>query len=180
MQIQHIIAALTLLLLPGPVFAQSLVPAAVPVTADGNAQNEATAQMVEAIFNYTRWPNRPQPIRLCVLGPSSRTAKLHEIELLNGTKVAVDELSAITAHMNDCDALYLGHLPIASIRHATAKVRGRPVLTIIERDIECSVSEAMFCLSFKSNALSFQLNVDAVSRSPLRIDPRVLRLSKER
>lgn len=166
-------------MLPGPVFAQSLVPAAVPVAADGDAQSEATAQMVEAIFNYTRWPNRPQPIRLCILGPSSHTAKLDAIALLNGTKVTIDELGSITENMNDCDALYLGHLPLTSIRYTTAKVRGKPVLTLIERDSDCSASEVMFCLSFRSNTLSFQLNIDAISRSPLRIDPRVLRLSKE-
>ncbi|MEO7470390.1 MAG: YfiR/HmsC family protein, partial [Sphingobium limneticum] len=39
-------------------------------------------------------------------------------------------------------------------------------------------SGAIFCLLYAPQTLSFQLNIDAVSRSAVRIDPRVLRLSK--
>jgi hypothetical protein len=36
----------------------------------------------------------------------------------------------------------------------------------------------MFCLVYLPRALTFQLNIDAVSRSGLSVDPRVLRLSR--
>jgi hypothetical protein len=36
----------------------------------------------------------------------------------------------------------------------------------------------MFCLQVAPDRLSFLLNVDAIARSPLRVDPRVLRLAQ--
>jgi hypothetical protein len=73
--------------------------------------------------------------------------------------------------------LYLGNLPVAQQRQLTAAVRGKAVLTIAESDTG-SASDAMFTLSYQPNALSFRLNVDAVSRSGLKVDPRVLRVSQ--
>lgn len=58
-----------------------------------------------------------------------------------------------------------------------AAVRGNPVVTIAEDDRDCA-GGAMFCLLFAPQTLSFQLNIDAVSRSTVRIDPRVLRVAK--
>lgn len=59
----------------------------------------------------------------------------------------------------------------------TTTVRGAPIVTIAENDPACR-SEAMFCLVFLEDAMAFQLNIDAVSRSGVRIDPRVLRMSQ--
>jgi hypothetical protein len=36
----------------------------------------------------------------------------------------------------------------------------------------------MFVLTYQPDALSFRLNVDAVSRSGLKVDPRVLRVAQ--
>jgi YfiR/HmsC-like len=59
----------------------------------------------------------------------------------------------------------------------TAAVRGRGVLTIAEAD-PGNVSEAVIVLTYQPHSLSFRLNIDAISRSGLRIDPRVLRISQ--
>ena len=60
--------------------------------------------------------------------------------------------------------------------YGTALV-GMPVLTIAESDPGSS-SEAMFALTFKPAGLSFRMNIDAISRSGLKVDPRVLRVAK--
>lgn len=78
--------------------------------------------------------------------------------------------------LNSCDALYLGDLDLETLRQWTALARGAPVATIAESDPACS-SEAMFCLVFMPDAMAFDLNIDAVSRSGVRVDPRVLRMS---
>lgn len=73
--------------------------------------------------------------------------------------------------------VYLGNLPIAQQRQLTAALRDRGVLTIAESD-PGNASEAMFVLTYQPDALSFRLNVDAVSRSGLKVDPRVLRVAQ--
>jgi hypothetical protein len=63
-----------------------------------------------------------------------------------------------------CDALYIGQLDPEPTRRLFAEMRGKPVTTIAEDDPDCR-SGAMFCLLSTARGLSFQLNLDAVSRS---------------
>lgn len=63
------------------------------------------------------------------------------------------------------------------MRALTAQARGRGVLTIAEADPDCR-SQAMFCLLFTPQAATFRMNIDAIARSGLKVDPRVLRISQ--
>jgi hypothetical protein len=87
-----------------------------------------------------------------------------------------DISASATGLAQTCDAIYLGRLDLANSRRITASVREKAVVTIAEADPDCR-SEAMFCFVFRPRALSFRLNIDAISRSAVRIDPRVLRIS---
>ena len=53
------------------------------------------------------------------------------------------------------------------------------MVTIAEADPGCR-SQAMFCLLPGKDDLSFELNIDAVARSGVAIDPRLLRMSRGR
>ena len=76
-----------------------------------------------------------------------------------------------------CDALYIGQVPPPQARQLTDAVRGRGVLTIAEADPLCR-SQAMFCMVYDPRAINFRMNIDAIARSGLRVDPRVLRLAE--
>jgi hypothetical protein len=78
---------------------------------------------------------------------------------------------------DQCDVLYLATLQPASNARLLAAVRGRAVLTVAEDDPTCR-GGAMFCLHVRPNDIAFELNLDAVSRSGVTVDPRVLRLSR--
>lgn len=137
-----------------------------------------TSRMVGAILEYTRWP-APRPIvRLCVVGQARHAGRLSDIHLSNGAAL---QLSTLDGQQDgppeQCDALYLGSLAVTPMQRMVAGARGQPVLTIAEDDPDCR-SGAMVCLLYRPKILSFQLSIDAVSRSTVRIDPRVLRLSK--
>jgi len=54
---------------------------------------------------------------------------------------------------------------------------GCPDLTITDDDAAC-IYGAMFCLSNRGMNLSFSVNLDAIARGPLRIDPRVLSIGR--
>ena len=93
------------------------------------------------------------------------------------TRLRPSHVAAQPAALAGCDVVYIGSVPLPAQRQLTAAVRGRGVLTIAENDPGSS-SEAMFALTYKPGGLSFRLNIDAVSRSGLRVDPRVLRVAK--
>ncbi|WP_298395344.1 YfiR family protein [Sphingobium sp.] len=149
-----------------------------PLGAGPNAAAASTARMVGAILEFTRWPTARPVVRLCLTGRTRNAARLNAIDLANGAGVEVSDLDGPTdVPLDRCDALYIGRLDAPSMRQLIASANGRPVVTIVEDDPVCR-SGAMFCLLYGPQSLSFQLNIDAVSRSAVRIDPRVLRLSK--
>lgn len=143
---------------------------------DGAA--DGVARLVAPILEYTRWPVEPGTVRLCVLGPASHAAKLTRLALSPGRTAVRRDITADSAAIRaSCDALYIGDLGLPALRAVTAGIRGSAIVTIAERDPDCR-GETMFCMVFAPGRLSFMINIDAVSRSGVRIDPRVLRLAK--
>ena len=67
---------------------------------------------------------------------------------------------------------------VEGLKNVDARYRGRPVLTISDDDPGCSFG-AMFCLRARANKVSFSVNLDAIGRGPLRIDPRVLKIGSD-
>lgn len=137
----------------------------------------AAARTVKGIMDFARWPVRHDPVVLCVAGPAQHAAQFGGWRLADGRLVQRRNVPANAAALAGCDVVYLGQLAMPVQRQLTAAVRGRGVLTIAEADPTNS-SEAMFAFTYQPKALSFRLNIDAVSRSGMKIDPRVLRVAK--
>jgi YfiR/HmsC-like len=142
-----------------------------------SAYSGAVARTVKAVIDYTRWPQRHDPLTLCVAGPTQHAAQLGAIRLADGRRVERRNVAAAPAAVGGCHVLYIGQLPVATQRQLTAAVRGKGVLTIAEAD-PANASEAIIALIYQPRSLSFRLNIDAISRSGLRVDPRVLRISQ--
>lgn len=169
------------LLLMAPVAAMAapvIQPAVMPLGAGPDRMAAGAARMVDAILEFTRWPVEKSVVQLCVIGAAQHAGQLDEIVLSNGARIILFASAASGGTPPpQCDALYIGRLDAMIERRVIAGARGLPVVTIAENDPDCR-SGAMFCLMFEPQALNFQLNIDAVSRSAVRIDPRVLRMSK--
>jgi len=149
----------------------------IPIGTNGNAAAAATARLVGGIIEYSRWPTERNPVRLCVIGPAQLDGQLGALRLSGGRGIERRDVDAATLESADrCDVLYMGEIGLIAMRRWVARVRGGAVLTIAEQDAACR-SEAMVCLIPEARSLSFQLNIDAVARSGLRVDPRVLRLA---
>lgn len=146
-------------------------------TANDSRYAGAAARTVRAIIEYTRWPVRADPLVLCVAGPALHASQLGSIRLSDGRRVERRLVAASPAALAGCNIVYIGQVPISQQRQLTAAVRGRSILTIAEADPGMA-SEAMFGLTYKRDSLSFRLNVDAVARSGLKVDPRVLRVAQ--
>ncbi|UZE12705.1 YfiR family protein [Pseudomonas sp. B21-053] len=163
-------------LLAGNAFAQ-------PETAVGMADQRAKAvtQVVLGILSYARWPVEPAQLRLCVVGPTEYTDDLVKGSTqATGRPVTVRRLLADNpAIVGECDAVYIGKLTADERSRLFASLIGQPVLSISESSDQCTVG-SLFCLRVSDDQVSFEVNLDSVARSGVRIHPSVLQLSRRK
>ncbi|WP_231740503.1 YfiR family protein [Pseudomonas lundensis] len=159
-----------------PCFAQPETPISL---ADQRAK--AVTQVVLGILSYARWPVEPAELHLCVVGPTEYTDDLLKgATQSTGRPVHVRRLLANNpAIVSDCNALYLGKLTDEERSTLFQRLNGQPVLSISERDDRCIVG-TLFCLRVGDEQVSFEVNLDSVARSGVRIHPSVLQLSRRR
>lgn len=142
------------------------------------SEDAAVAQLVSAILQYTQFPTVPSPIRVCIVGEPVYAGALGNIVLPNGQRT-VTRTSPPAAGTLPCEVLYLGVFVDRAARQSwIERTSGKAIVTIAEDDRSCH-GQAMFCLIFLPNRISFRLNIDAISRSNVSIDPRVLRVAED-
>ncbi|KZN16639.1 MULTISPECIES: YfiR family protein [Pseudomonas] len=165
-----------LCLLTGVAFAQ-------PETAVSKADQRARSvtQVVLGILSYARWPVEPQQLRLCVVGPTEYTDDLVKgTTQATGRPVTVRRLLADNPVIaGECDAVYIGKLTSDERSRLFASLTGRPVVSISEGGDQCTVG-SLFCLRVGDEQVSFEVNLDSVARSGVRIHPSVLQLSRRK
>ncbi|MDR6834321.1 hypothetical protein J2Y53_002654 [Sphingopyxis sp. BE122] len=160
---------------------QMSVQAASQTIVEGSDDGVARAvnRMIGGIVSYARWPDGSASSArvMCLVGSPRLTNRMApDVPGAGSVLVRRMTVAAVTSR-SDCDILFLGRLPIADRRQLIAWVRGRPILTITDDDAAC-IYGAMFCLSSRAASLSFSVNLDAIGRGPLRIDPRVLNIGR--
>lgn len=133
-------------------------------------------RILGGIVSYSRWP-APAPRTICVVGAPRLTDRIAP-SLPGGRALNVRRTPLAGAMGGDCDIIFLGHMPVADRQRLIGWVRGRPILTITDDDPDCSFG-AMFCLNRRSTKVSFAVNLDAIGRGTLRIDPRVLKIGSD-
>lgn len=140
---------------------------------------QLVARVVYGILSYTHWPQARSARVLCAVGDSQHAAAL----VPDGAAAMQARIQFRSASVEEvvaqqpCDAIYIGYLQPSQLRallHATA---GHPVVTIMEHSQYCDEG-AMICLQARApDALSFQVNLDVVSLSGVRVSPQVLKMS---
>lgn len=165
----------------------SAVPAGAPSSA-GGAGGTVTAgtreanvrQVVLGIISFTRWPATPPKVRLCVAGNTDYARDLLTGPLpsagvpVEAQRVQVGDPALATS----CDALYLGAVSDGERRQLLNHIAGRPMLTISERNDSCTLG-TMFCLNVDADRVTFDINLDTVARSGVRVHPNVLKLARK-
>ena len=172
---QALLAGL-LSLLSAAAFAQPQTPSSM---ADQRAGS--VTQVVLGILSYARWPVEPAQLRLCVVGPTEYTDDLVKgTTQATGRPVTVQRLLADNPSIaGECNAVYIGKLTNDERSRLFASLTGRPVLSISESDDQCTVG-SLFCLRVTDEQVSFEVNLDSVARSGVRIHPSVLQLSRRK
>ncbi|WP_339449642.1 YfiR family protein [Pseudomonas sp. EA_5y_Pfl2_R50] len=170
-------------LLVGLLWLWTGVAIAQPQAPAGMAEQRARSvtQVVLGILSYARWPVEPAQLRLCIVGPTEYTDNLVKgTTQATGRPVIVQRLLADNpAIVSECDAVYIGKLTPDERSRLFASLIGHPVLSISEGGDQCTVG-SLFCLRVGNDQVSFEVNLDSVARSGVRIHPSVLQLSRRK
>ena len=160
---------LMLFLMVGPVMAGAL-----------SETDKSVRSIVSGIVSYTRWPSLSGQPKLCIYATSHYTHALSEDQGHNElpyTPVIVrNDREALAA---TCDAVYFGTEPPAKQLELISQYQGRALLLISEQNPECVIGSA-FCLIIDRGQVRFSVNLDALTRSGVRVNPDVLMLARNK
>jgi hypothetical protein len=92
------------------------------------------------------------------------------------TVIVQNEQEALTAQ---CNALYFGSESAEQQQQIVNRFQNQPLLTIAEQNAECIIGSA-FCLQMNAQRVTFSVNLDALSRSGVRVNPDVLMLARNK
>lgn len=141
-------------------------------------RDAAVRQVVLGIISFTHWPAPPARLRLCVTGRPDYAQGLVDSLQVGSTPLDVQHVPFDDAALGTaCEIVYLGNLSDAERAQVSAAVAGHPVLTIAEHDPSCTAG-SMFCLNVDGERVTFDINLDAVARSGVRVHPNVLSLAR--
>ena len=133
------------------------------------------ARTVGGMISYTRWPEPRAVLHLCVSGATAHARAFGRVGEAAGRPVNAQLIAPGSAALG-CDVLYMGGMEAADRQRMMRAIRDRPVLSIAEADPACR-GGTIFCLQIRPDRVGFRLSIDAVSRSAVRIDPRVLQIA---
>ncbi|WP_175726570.1 YfiR family protein [Burkholderia ambifaria] len=153
-------------------------PAVSPANPAISSHDSTVRQVVLGIVSFTRWPSTPVRLHLCVTGRPDYAAGLTDTLQAGSTVLDVQRVRFDDPALGlACDVVYLGSLGDDQRARVRAALAGRPVLTIAEHDESCTAG-AMFCLAVDGERVTFDINLDAVARSGVRVHPNVLNLAR--
>jgi hypothetical protein len=141
-------------------------------------RDAAVRQVVLGIISFTRWPTPPAHLHLCVTGRPDYAQGLVDTPQAGSTPLDVEHVQVDDSTLGTtCQVVYLGDLSASERQQVSAALAGHPVLTIAEHDPSCTAG-SMFCLNVDVERVTFDINLDAVARSGVRVHPNVLNLAR--
>lgn len=158
-------------------------PAGIQVRTRAELRAELVAQAVKGIISYVRWPTPNQTSQLCVVGPTEYADALivseqmysSESYTMHVRRVLLSDIS--TDGQDSCASVYIGELDRVDQISLLKKLVGKPILSISENLTECN-NGSLFCLHIADDKVGFEVNLDSVARSGLRVNPQVLKLGR--
>ncbi|ENG1802915.1 YfiR family protein [Escherichia coli] len=160
MRFSHRLFLLLILLLTGaPILAQE------PSDVAKNVR-----MMVSGIVSYTRWPALSGPPKLCIFSSSRFSTALQE-----NAATSLPYLPVII-HTH---GFYFGNESPTFQMELTEQYPSKALLLIAEQNTECIIGSA-FCLIIHNNDVRFAVNLDALSRSGVKVNPDVLMLARKK
>jgi hypothetical protein len=145
------------------------------------------AEVLVGIVHYTRWAestSTPVSIQICVDKLDEPTAlviaRAFAFDAPVSRHVEIVSRSFASASIDgllDCRAIFFGGTSSAAWRPMLVELVNHPILTVGYGDDFCSYG-GMFCLEPSGSGLRIKANLDSISRSGLRVNPQLLRLTQ--
>lgn len=135
--------------------------------------------MVSGIVSYTRWPALTGPPRLCIFSSSRFSAALQENNATSLPYLPIIINSKQEALISSCDGFYFGSESPTFQIELIDEYPSKALLLIAEQNTECIIGSA-FCLIINNNNVRFAVNLDALSRSGVKVNPDVLMLARKK
>ena len=135
--------------------------------------------MVSGIVSYTRWPALTGPPRLCIFSASRFSAALQENNATSLPYLPIIINSKQEALISSCDGFYFGSESPTFQIELIDEYPSKALLLIAEQNTECIIGSA-FCLIINNNNVRFAVNLDALSRSGVKVNPDVLMLARKK
>jgi len=163
----------------GTAWAQGAAQAA-PAPASAEARRPAdVAQILFGIISYVRWPLARPEVRVCMVGAVRQENAIIDTPASGmGQRIRIKIQTAAGAAA-ECDVVYIGSLPDVEREQLLAQVIGKPILSVSEPGTACLVG-TMFCLRLVETQLGFDVNLDAIARSGLRVHPNALQIARRK
>ena len=145
-------------------------------------QNASTGlfELLKSIVSYTRWPSLSGSPKLCIFASARYLQALSTVDgqsSLPYIPVLVrTPQDALTAR---CDGIYFGTESPERQVELISQYHRQPLLLISEHNPECIIGSA-FCLITDEPRIRFSVNLDALSRSGVRVNPDVLMLARNK
>ena len=137
------------------------------------------AQVLFGIISYVRWPVARQEVRVCMLGAPRYGAAIVDTPASSLSQRIRVKSPAMASAASECDVVYLGSLPEGEREHLLAQIIGKPILSVAEPGTSCTVG-TMFCLRLTEAQIGFDVNLDAIARSGLRVHPNALQIARRK
>ncbi|MDN2712192.1 YfiR family protein [Janthinobacterium sp. SUN118] len=146
--------------------------------ADARRQADV-AQVLFGIISYVRWPVARPEVRVCMVGTTRHGAAIVDTPASSmGQRIRV-KVQPVAGAVHECDVVYMGSLPENERELLLTQIIGKPILSVSEPGTACPVG-TMFCLRLLDAQLGFDVNLDAIARSGLRVHPNALQIARRK
>ncbi len=141
----------------------------------------SVAATVLAIVDYTRWPETGRPALVCTSAGGSHGQALFDALPSHplGRRLAIRAVELNQPLPAACDVMLFEGWEAAAQAQQLLALAERAVLSLGLGSEFCSNGGAV-CLMGSEGEISFEINTDALARAGLRVNPRVLQLSRNR
>lgn len=152
------------------------IPFTLAAQPPGPQLSDRVRTIVAGIVSYTRWPQLQGLPRLCIFSTATYAATLSDknSDIFFQPQLVKSEEEAL---LLQCDGIYFGKETPQQQQQLIERYQPRPLLLIAEQNPQCIIGSA-FCLNIHNDAVSFSVNLDALTRSGVRVSPDVLLLAR--
>ncbi|MEB3768107.1 YfiR family protein [Acinetobacter sp. MD2] len=130
-----------------------------------------------SILSYAKWNTNVNTPNLCIVNNPNLVGQFKLLVQQQHANYNIIPIDLKLLDQSTCQAIYFSTLSAKEEQAALNHHIHSPTLSFSSNNTECDIGSA-FCLYKRNGLTSFKVNLDSLSQSKIRVDPRVLLLAK--